>query len=95
MCYVYDSNCMSCYVSEGNAEKLIGRVSLQIHAAGVRASKSTASMGKFDKQPASAAAAGQAKAAKVRQKAKPVASKTGAEKAAQRAAADKLIRENS
>lgn len=68
---------------------------MQIHAAAVRASKSTASMGKFDKQPAGDEAGKQARAGKVRQKAKPVASKNGAEKAALRAAADKLIRENS
>ena len=52
-------------------------------------------MGKFDSQPAGDKAGKQAKAAKPRQKAKPVASKTGAEKAALRAAADKLISENS
>lgn len=66
-----------------------------IHASAVRASKATASMGKFDKQPAGTGAAKLIKAASVRQKAKPVASKTGAEKAAQRSAIDMLLRENS
>lgn len=66
-----------------------------IHASAVRASKSTASMGKFDKKPAGATGATIAKAAVVRQKAKPVASKTGAEKAAQHSTIDRLLRENS
>ena len=65
------------------------RLCLQIASAAARAGKSTASMGKFDKQPAGVKPTKAGKG----QKALPVATKTGSERSAQKAFAEKLIRE--
>lgn len=60
---------------------------LQIVAAAARAGKSTASMGKFDKQPAGVKAPKPGKG----QKAPPVAAKNGSERASQKQFVEKLL----